>query len=55
LKKSSGIIHGIAECDDCDFTYSNYKNILGVCARHAKLYGHKVRVEIGTSIIFDGR
>lgn len=54
MKTSSGIVHGIAKCEDCDFYYTNYKNILGVSARHSKLYKHKVKVELGTIVTFEG-
>ena len=54
MKKSGSIIHILAECATCGWHYGNYKNGIGVAARHAQLYGHKVNVEVGNFLIFDG-
>lgn len=55
MKKSGGIVHGVGVCEDCGWESCSYKNILGISAIHAKTYGHKVNVELGSYITFDGR
>jgi len=55
MKKSGGVVHGIAICEDCDWKSYSYKNILGISAIHAKKYGHKVNVEVGSYFCYDGR
>jgi hypothetical protein len=41
----SGISDGHAECEDCDWRSSSYKNALATAARHADAYGHTVSAE----------
>ena len=43
-----------AYCRDCDKTWDT-KNAHGVGARHAKVYGHEVRVEIRTIVVYEGQ
>jgi len=45
MKKKTWVIGGIAECQDCDWTYDHYKNAQAVAANHAKHHDHFVRVE----------
>ena len=55
MKKSFGKVHTIAECEDCGWTASNYKNAQAIAAKHAKSKGHKVNVEVGIAGYYDGR
>lgn len=54
MKRTGGVVHGIAECDDCNWQSGSYKNILGISAIHAKKYKHKVHVEVAYVFIYDG-
>ena len=55
MKKRIGVVHCIAECDDCGKSWTNYKNAQACAAIHAKTYKHKVSVEIGIACEYDGR
>jgi hypothetical protein len=55
LKKSFGVVHAIAECEDCDWTAFGYKNAQAIAAKHAKVHGHRVHVEVGMDGTYDGR
>jgi hypothetical protein len=55
MKYSYGVVHGVAECEDCDWKTGSYKNAQAIAAKHAKKYGHKVRGELGISFEYDGR
>lgn len=55
MKKSIGVVHSIAECQDCAWRAENYKNAQAIGAMHAKRYHHKVSVEIGFSAVYDCR
>ena len=55
MKKSTWRVSGIANCDDCDWHYENYKNAQAVGANHAKHHHHKVRVETALVSVYDGR
>jgi hypothetical protein len=54
MKKHSWVVHGIANCETCGWTYENYKNAQGVAANHAKRNGHLVRVDVGLVSEYDG-
>lgn len=43
--RHSGVLDAQAECADCPWTSTQYKNALATAARHAQTYGHTVRVE----------
>ena len=55
MKKSLGKSHTIAECFDCEWRTENYKNGQAIAAKHAKIYKHKVGIDIGISGHYDGR
>jgi hypothetical protein len=54
MKYSYGVVHGIAECEDCEWRTSSYKNAQAIAKIHAKKYGHRVRGELGISFSYDG-
>lgn len=47
MKKKFGVSHGMAKCEDCEWTNENYKNAQATAAVHAKKHKHTVNVEIG--------
>jgi hypothetical protein len=55
MTKKFGVVHVLANCDDCDWEAPNHKNGIAISAIHAKTHGHKVHVEIVTDGYFDGR
>ena len=55
MEKEYGVVHGIAECQDCDWGTQSYKNAQAIAARHAKAHGHKVTGELGIYFSYDGR
>ena len=55
MKRAYGVVHGLAECEDCDWKTASYKNAQAIAARHAKTHGHKVVGELGISFEYDGR
>jgi len=55
LKKSIGVVHVVAECEDCGKEFQNHINGQALAAKHAKHYKHKVRGEIGLVFVYDGR
>jgi len=55
MKRSFGVVHCQAKCDDCGWEAENYKNAQGIAAIHARKYGHKVRVDIELAGYYDGR
>ena len=55
MKKRFGVVHIVAECEDCDWNTQNYKNGQAIAAIHAKSHKHKVHVEVGLSVCYDGR
>lgn len=54
MTKTVGVIHCIAQCDTCGKQWENYKNAQAIEAKHAKLYGHIVRVDVGIIITYNG-
>tara|TARA_Y100000310_G_C20084273_1_gene535302 strand:- start:151 stop:333 length:183 start_codon:yes stop_codon:yes gene_type:complete len=48
---SYGVVHGWAECENCEWKTESYKNAQAIAKIHAKKYGHKVSGELG--IVFD--
>lgn len=54
MKKNNWIFSGFANCQDCDWKSSSYKNILGISAIHAKRYKHRVLVDIAHGFEYDG-
>lgn len=55
MKKEYGVVHGLAECQDCSWESSSYKNIQAIAAVHAKKYGHRVTGEVGCAFSYDCR
>ena len=55
IKKKYGIIHGIAECEDCNWKTASYKNVQAISATHARKYNHKVIGDLGITFEYDGR
>jgi len=55
MKRTSGIVHGMANCEDCDWHNHNYKNAQATGAIHAKKHKHLVNVEVGYAHTYDGR
>jgi len=45
MKKQTWPVHAAAECNDCGWTASNWKNAAATAAIHAKAFNHFVRVE----------
>jgi len=45
MRKTTWKTSSLAECNDCGWTYGNYKNAQAVAAKHAKDHDHFVRVE----------
>lgn len=55
MKYSYGVVHGIAECEDCGWRTESYKNAQAISKIHAKRHGHKVSGELGIAFSYDGR
>jgi len=55
IRKSIGVVHAIATCEDCGRTFDGYKNAQALAAQHAKVYGHRVFGEVGLAFTYDGR
>ena len=55
MKKSIGVVHAIAKCEDCGREFVGYKNAQALAAQHAKTYGHVVRGEVGLAFTYDGK
>lgn len=55
MKKSISVVHLLAECEDCDKVFEDYKNGQALAAKHAKDKKHKVNGDIGLAFIYNGR
>lgn len=55
MKKSIGVIHCIAQCEDCGKEWSWYRNAQAVGAKHAKDKKHRVTGDIALGFVYDGR
>jgi len=55
MKKRLGVVHVIAECQDCDWSTQDYIRGRAMASQHAKRHKHKVRVEVGMNGFYDGR
>jgi len=55
VKKKIGVIHCIAECNDCGKVFENYKNAQAVAFIHAQKYGHLVKGDVGLFFEYDGK
>ena len=54
MKKEFGTVHAMAECKDCSWEATDYKNAQGIAATHAEKFKHKVYVEIGLAGYYEG-
>ena len=55
MKKTTGVVHAVAHCEDCGWEATNYKNAQALGAKHAKTHKHLVLVEVGLASEYDGR
>lgn len=55
MKKSIGVVHAVAKCQDCEWEATGYKNAQAIGARHARLHHHFVKVEVTLACEYDGR
>ncbi len=55
MRKSFGVVHVLAKCEDCDWETGSYKNGQAIAAIHAEKYRHKVSVEFALAGYYDGR
>lgn len=55
MKKSFGVVHGIAQCQTCGWSTSSYKNAQAIAAKHAKTKGHRVTGEVGYAYEYNGK
>ena len=55
MKRSYGVVHAIAECEDCGIQFQNYKNAQALSAKHAKKYSHRVVGEVCNAFSYNGR
>ena len=54
MKRTYGVVHGMARCLDCGWTTESYKNAQALAARHAMHYGHRIEGEIASSYSYFG-
>ena len=50
-----GVVHCIADCEDCGWHTESYKNGQAIAALHARKHHHRVKGELGISFGYDGR
>lgn len=50
LRKS--LVHGIANCTQCDWQCQDYLTVQARAARHAKETGHRVDAELGYAVTY---
>jgi len=55
VEKRTWKIHTIAQCQDCNWETSSYKNGQALAALHAKSKGHIVRGEVGLAFEYNGK
>jgi len=54
MKRTYGVMHGIATCQDCGWHTESYKNAQALAAKHAKQYGHHVIGEVAYGYSYTG-
>lgn len=54
MKRSYGVVHGMAACATCGWETQSYKNAQALAAIHARKYGHHVEGELGISFTYTG-
>ncbi len=52
IKTKAGCVSAIAECDTCGWDYENQFNALAIAKKHALKNGHKVRIQVVTSVVY---
>ncbi len=55
MSREYGVVHGVAYCQDCDWSTESYKNAQAISAKHAKHHGHRVEGELGIAFSYDYR
>jgi hypothetical protein len=55
MNKSTWVTHAIATCEDCDFVEEDWTKARALGARHARTKHHKVVVQVGLHLEYDGR
>ena len=55
IRKYFGTVHAIAGCNDCEWENRYYKNSQANAAHHAKKHHHKVVVDLGLVVYYNGR
>jgi len=53
MRRRSGVVHAMAECEDCGWTTEFYKNALANGAQHARRTGHTVHVEQAIAVTYN--
>lgn len=48
------LVHGIANCLDCDWQCMNYCTVQRSARRHTEQTGHKVSMELGYAVTISG-
>ena len=51
--KNCGVIHCIAECEDCGKEWQDFRDARAKAYAHAKSTGHSVWVETGTARMYN--
>ena len=51
---SKGLIHAIGECKVCDAHWEDYRTARQQAAKHAKKLGHRVIVDLGYVVEYEG-
>ena len=44
------LVHGIADCTNCDWSEQDYMTVQKKAAKHAKKTGHKVTADLGYAV-----
>ena len=47
-----GLIHGIANCTECDWQCQDYLTVERQAAKHARITGHRVGAELGYAVTY---
>lgn len=53
MRRTYGVVHGIATCETCGWSTQSYKNAQALAARHAAAHGHRVTGEVGCAYTYD--
>lgn len=55
MTASRGLVHGIAECKKCSWRCEDYLTVQKLAAHHARKTGHKVIVDLGYVVEYNGK